>query len=94
MTRWEFEKVRKALTVNPQGPVTFDDPGLVIRAVLNGVVIGTAIEETFTELIADERLVQVRGLVSNIPLLFPLLSKPSKSVCCSCRLIKTLQLFE
>ena len=37
MYRWEFEKGRKALTVNPQGPVSFDDPDLVIQAVLEGV---------------------------------------------------------
>ena len=57
--RWEFEKGRKALTVSPQGPASFDDPDLVIRAVLNGVGIGTSIEETLTDLIAEGRLVQV-----------------------------------
>jgi DNA-binding transcriptional LysR family regulator len=57
--RWEFEKGRKALTVNPQGPVSFDDPDLVIQAVLNGVGIGTAMEETLKGLIADGRLLQV-----------------------------------
>jgi DNA-binding transcriptional LysR family regulator len=57
--RWEFEKGRKALTVNPQGPVTFDDPDLVIRAVLNGVGVGTAMEDSLVKMIADGRLVQV-----------------------------------
>ncbi len=57
--RWEFEKGRKALTVSPQGPASFDDPDLVIQAVLDGVGIGTAMEETLTALIADGRLVQV-----------------------------------
>ncbi len=57
--RWEFEKGRKTLTVNPQGPVTFDDADLVIRAVLNGVGIGTAVEEPLAEMIANGRLVQV-----------------------------------
>src|SRR5580692_11263083 len=57
--RWEFEKGRKALTVNPQGPATFDDPELVIRAVLNGIGVGTAMEETIAPTIADGRLVQV-----------------------------------
>jgi DNA-binding transcriptional LysR family regulator len=57
--RWEFEKGRKVLTVNPQGPATFDDPDLVIQAVLNGVGIGTAVEESLAERIADGRLVQV-----------------------------------
>lgn len=57
--RWEFEKGRKALTVSPQGPATFDDPDLVIQAVLNGVGIGTAMENGLKDLIAEGRLVQV-----------------------------------
>lgn len=57
--RWEFEKGRKALTVAPQGPVSFDDPELVIQAVLAGVGIGTAMEDSLKPLIADGRLVQV-----------------------------------
>src|ERR1700722_14755766 len=57
--RWEFEKGRKTLTVSPQGPASFDDPELVIQAVLDGVGIGTAMEETLTGLIAEGRLVQV-----------------------------------
>ena len=57
--RWEFEKGRKVLTVSPQGPASFDDPDLVIRAVLAGVGIGTAMEDTLTDLIAQGRLVQV-----------------------------------
>jgi DNA-binding transcriptional LysR family regulator len=57
--RWEFEKARKALTVSPQGPASFDHPDLVIRAVLDGVGIGTAMEDTLTQLIAKKRLVQV-----------------------------------
>jgi DNA-binding transcriptional LysR family regulator len=57
--RWEFEKGRKALTVNPQGPVTFDDPDLVIQAVSNGVGIGTAMEQSLAKMIADGRLIQV-----------------------------------
>ncbi len=57
--RWEFEKGRKALTVSPQGPASFDDPDLVIQAVLDGVGIGTAMEDKLTDLIAKGRLVQV-----------------------------------
>jgi DNA-binding transcriptional LysR family regulator len=57
--RWEFEKGRKALTVNPQGPATFDDPDLVVQAVLNGVGVGTTVEQPISELIAKGRLVQV-----------------------------------
>jgi DNA-binding transcriptional LysR family regulator len=57
--RWEFEKGRGALTVSPLGPVSFDDPDLVIQAVLDGVGIGTAMEDTLADLIAERRLVQV-----------------------------------
>jgi DNA-binding transcriptional LysR family regulator len=57
--RWEFEKGRKALTVSPQGPASFDDPDLVIQAVLDGVGIGTGMEESLRGLIAKGRLVQV-----------------------------------
>jgi len=57
--RWEFEKGRKALTVSPQGPASFDDPDLVIQAVMEGVGIGTAMEDTLAEMIAKGRLVQV-----------------------------------
>ena len=57
--RWEFEKGRKALTINPQGPVTFDDPDLVVQAVLNGVGIATTVEQPISEIIAKGHLVQV-----------------------------------
>jgi len=57
--RWEFEKGRKALTVSPQGPASFDDPDLVIQAVLDGVGIGTAMEDKLLDLIAEGRLIQV-----------------------------------
>lgn len=57
--RWEFEKGRKALTVSPQGPASFDDPDLVIEAVLDGVGIGTSMEESVKEPLADGRLIQV-----------------------------------
>jgi DNA-binding transcriptional LysR family regulator len=57
--RWEFEKGRKALTINPQGPTTFDDPDLVVQAVLNGVGIATTMEQPLSEMIAKGRLVQV-----------------------------------
>lgn len=57
--RWEFEKGRKTLTVSPQGPASFDDPDLVIQAVLDGVGIGTAMENSIAGLIEERRLVQV-----------------------------------
>jgi len=57
--RWEFEKRRKAITVEPRGPATFDDPELVIQAVLNGIGLGTAVEATVLPMIREGRLIQV-----------------------------------
>ncbi len=57
--RWEFEKGRKALSVSPQGPASFDDPDLVIKAVLDGVGLGTSMEESVKDLLSKGRLVQV-----------------------------------
>lgn len=59
MYHWEFEKGRRALTVSPQGPASFDDPDLVIQAVLDGVGIGTAMEDTLAVLLNQGRLTQV-----------------------------------
>jgi DNA-binding transcriptional LysR family regulator len=59
MYRWEFEKGRKAVTVSPQGPASFDDPDLVLQAVLEGVGIGTSMEANLTMLLNKGRLVQV-----------------------------------
>ena len=59
MYRWEFEKGRRKLTLSPQGPASFDDPDLVIQAVLDGVGIGTSMEASIAEMIANGRLVQV-----------------------------------
>ena len=57
--RWEFEKGRKALSVSPQGPASFDDPDLVIKAVLDGVGLGTSMEESLRDLLSEGRLIQV-----------------------------------
>lgn len=57
--RWEFEKGRKALTVSPLGPASFDDPDLVIQAVLDGVGLGASMEHSLRELLAQGRLVEV-----------------------------------
>ncbi len=57
--RWEFEKGRRTLTVNPQGSLTFDAPDLVIQAALKGLGIGMAMEGVLKDKIASGRLVQV-----------------------------------
>lgn len=57
--RWEFEKGKRAITFNPQGPISFDDTDLVTLAVLQGVGIGMAMEHAVMPLIKDGKLIQV-----------------------------------
>ena len=57
--RWEFEKGRQSLTVNPQGPIILDDSELVIQAALRNVGIGMALESAVQGLIDEGRLTQV-----------------------------------
>ena len=83
MYRWEFEKGRKALTVSPQGPVSFDDPDLVIQAVLDGVGIGTSMEGNLAVLLNRKRLVQVlQDWCPSFPKHFSLLPEQTKPACC------------
>lgn len=57
--RWEFQKGRRQITVSPEGPVSFNDPDLVLDAILAGVGIGISIEASVRELISKGRLIQV-----------------------------------
>ena len=57
--RWEFEKSRTALTVLPQGSVSFDDSDLVVEAVLNGTGLGMVLETRVAPLIQQGQLIQV-----------------------------------
>jgi DNA-binding transcriptional LysR family regulator len=57
--RWEFEKGKKAITFNPEGPVSFDDTELVTQAVLQGIGIGMSMEHALLPLINDGSLIQV-----------------------------------
>jgi DNA-binding transcriptional LysR family regulator len=57
--RWEFEKGRQTVTVNPQGPLLIDDSELVVQAALKGMGIGTALENSVAGLIAQGSLIQV-----------------------------------
>ena len=57
--RWEFEKGRTAVTVSPQGPVSFDESDLVAQAVLSGIGVGAVLEESVKELILKGKLKQV-----------------------------------
>jgi DNA-binding transcriptional LysR family regulator len=93
--RWEFEKGRRALTISPQGPVSFDDPDLVIQAVLNGVGIGTAMEETLKGLIAEGRLVQIlRGWCPTFPGYFLYYPSRRNQPAALAALIETLRILD
>ncbi|MGA8938854.1 MAG: LysR family transcriptional regulator [Acidobacteriaceae bacterium] len=93
--RWEFEKGRKAFTVSPQGPASFDDPDLVIQAVLNGVGIGTAMEVTIENLIATGRLTQVlRDWCPSFPGYFLYYPSRRNQPAALAALIATLRLFD
>ena len=75
------EKARKPLSVHPQGPVTFDDPDLVIEAVLRGLGIGTALEAQLLSLTATtSSRPGSGGLVSGIPWILALLPESPEPV--------------
>jgi len=57
--RWEFEKGRKALTVDAQGPLILDDSNLVVQAALQGVGLAMASEFLVGPFLAKRQLVQV-----------------------------------
>ena len=59
MYRWEFEKGKRSVTFNPQGPLSFDDSELVIQAVLQDMGIGMAMEHFLLPRIRDGKLIQV-----------------------------------
>jgi len=59
MYRWEFEKGKRSVTFNPQGPLSFDDSELVIQAVLQDMGIGMAMEHFLLPMIRDGKLIQV-----------------------------------
>lgn len=57
--RWEFERGRKSVTINVNGPLIIDDTHLVIQAVLAGAGLGLVYEEQVAKDIAKRRLVRV-----------------------------------
>jgi DNA-binding transcriptional LysR family regulator len=57
--RWEFEKGRKAVSINVNSSLIVDDTHLVIRAALAGIGLGLAYEEQVAEHVAKRRLIRV-----------------------------------
>lgn len=57
--RWEFQKGRRSLNVNPQGRLTFSDPDLAIKAALAGLGLVMTMEPLVAAMIAEDQLVRV-----------------------------------
>ncbi len=57
--RWEFEKGRRSLTVNPRGPLTFTDSDLAVQAVLDGIGLVMTMEAHVQEHVAEGSLTPV-----------------------------------
>ena len=56
---WEFEKDGRALEAKVDGPLTFNDPGLLLGAALDGLGVACVFEEQAAAAIAAGRLVRL-----------------------------------
>ncbi|EYF00313.1 LysR family transcriptional regulator [Chondromyces apiculatus] len=59
MYRWEFEREGEALEVAVEGPLTLDDPDLMVAAALDGVGLACSLEHHVADHLAAGRLVRV-----------------------------------
>jgi DNA-binding transcriptional LysR family regulator len=59
--RWEFEKGRRSLTVNPRGFLTFSDADVALRATLEGAGLLMTLEAQVEEHVLKGDLVSVLG---------------------------------
>jgi DNA-binding transcriptional LysR family regulator len=57
--KWEFERGRQEIEVAVEGPLIFDDGGMVVEATLAGVGLGYVMEERALPYIKSGRLVSV-----------------------------------
>lgn len=57
--RWEFEKGRRALTVQPHGPLFFNDSRLMAEAALKGLGLTMLMEHSVSDSLAEGRLLAV-----------------------------------
>ncbi len=57
--RWEFEKGRRSLTVNPRGPLTFSDSDFAVQATLEGAGLMMTMEAQVEEHVAKGNLISV-----------------------------------
>jgi DNA-binding transcriptional LysR family regulator len=57
--RWEFEKGRRSVTVNPRGPLTFSDSDFAIQAALEGAGLMMTMEAQVEEHVSKGNLLSV-----------------------------------
>ena len=57
--RWEFQKGKRSLKVDPKGRLTFSDPELAIQAALAGLGLVMTMEPLVAAMIAEGQLVRV-----------------------------------
>ena len=56
---WEFERAEHAVEVKVEGPLTFNDPELMVEAALDGLGVAYVFEERVRPLVAAGRLVRL-----------------------------------
>ena len=56
---WEFERDGQALDVGVSGPLTFDEPELMLEAVLDGLGVGYLLSHEVAPYVKDGRLVRL-----------------------------------
>ncbi len=58
---WEFERDGRALDVKVDGPLTFNEPALMLEAAVDGLGVAYVLEDQASRLIAEGRLVRLLG---------------------------------
>jgi len=56
---WEFERGGQALDVRVSGPLTFNEPELMLEAVLDGLGVGYLLSHEVAPYVEDGRLVRL-----------------------------------
>lgn len=57
--RWRFSRARKTVNVMVNGPLTIDEPSVVLQAAVDGIGLGIAFEEQITDHVVQGRLIRV-----------------------------------
>jgi DNA-binding transcriptional LysR family regulator len=56
---WEFEHGGQALDIRVSGPLTFNEPELMLEAALNGLGVGYLLEHEVASYVEDGRLIRL-----------------------------------